>query len=36
MKIKECELHIREEIKIGLLKSRYQLNAPVLKANISQ
>ena len=35
MKIKECKLHIKE-IKIGLLKSRYQLTAQGLKANISQ
>ena len=35
MKIKECKLYIKE-IKIGLLESRYQLNAQGLKVNISQ
>ena len=35
MKIKKCKLYIKE-IKIGFLKSRYQLTAQELKANISQ
>ena len=35
MKIKECKVYI-EEIKTGLLESRYQLTTQGLEANISQ